>query len=169
MCFLHFNHHRKHVFYILRTCVATYVLVNYSEEERKYLRWNWRTFLEVAVFSVVSSSETASSKQEAAFLTEPSELLQKAFFLFLVLTHDMHLRWWPVTTVMHPIEMTNLFLHWDHPMTQDTCQYLQYVTSEISAENWRFVSRIFFLKVLYIISCMKIRWYSTVLHFTSLV
>lgn len=51
----------------------------------------------------------------------------------------------------------------------DTWQYLQYLTSEITAENWHFVTRIFFLKVLYIISCMKIRWYSTMLHFTSLV
>lgn len=69
-----------------------------------------KRFFEVAVFSVVSSSEAASSKQQATFLPEPSELLQKVFFLFLVLTHDMHLRWWPVSTVMHPIQMTNLFL-----------------------------------------------------------
>lgn len=128
------------------TCVATYALVNYSEEERKYSGWNWKGFLEVAVFPVVSSSETASSEQQAASLPEPSELLQNVFFLFLVLTHDMQLRWWPVTTVGHPIQTTNLFLWWDHPMTQSMCQYLQYLTSANSAENWCFVSIGIFFK-----------------------
>lgn len=42
-----------------------------------------KRFFEVAVFSVVSSSEAASSKQPATFLPEPSELLQKVFFLVL--------------------------------------------------------------------------------------
>lgn len=60
--------------------MATYILVNYSGEERKYSRWNWKGFFGLAVFSVVSSSETASSKQQAAFLPEPSEILQNFFF-----------------------------------------------------------------------------------------
>lgn len=42
---------RKSIYFISSiTCVATYALVNYSEEERKYSGWNWKGFLEVAVF-----------------------------------------------------------------------------------------------------------------------
>lgn len=113
----------------------TYVTIYNSELEwggKEILQLKLKAFLEVAAFSVLSSSETACSKQWAAFLQEPPELLQKVVFLFLMLTHDMRLRRWPASSVMNPIQVTNSFLRWNHPMTQHVCLYPQYFTSDVS-------------------------------------
>lgn len=112
--------------------------------------------LEVAAFSGLSSSEAACGKQRAVFLPEPPELLQKGFFsLFLVPTHEVHLRRCLCRAPDGADKLVSSLKSSQDP-TRDAVTFFI---------NWELVWG--FFKMLYMVSCMKVKWYSAMLHFTS--